>query len=278
MHILDLALYVCDLVFIPLLHLFTLGFSNISVLFSWCCCDCVLSCSLPQYLSFLIHGFFFWIPMTVFLSLWVCLSGCLFISVPLSVLLCPWFCFDLTHHLCVPVFVCVWCLDSCLFIFGPLSLCLWVWFTVPIPSFAAWLPFRVSLFLDIPRGILILRLCPFANVLCVCFSVSGFLCSYLDSSRRVSVSVPMFSLYPYDYVCGFTTSCLIVLGSLSLNFCVPITVSQFSHYFWASILPVLMSLLPWLNPVSLVVFATLQVSASSWLSLDLWIYKSVLLS
>lgn len=72
---------------------------------------------------------------------------------------------------------------------------------------------------------------PFAYVLCVCFSMSRFLYSYVDSSRSVYVSVPMSILY--DCVCGFTSPCLLVLRFLILNSCIPVTVSQYPHYSWA---------------------------------------------
>lgn len=83
----------------------------------------------------------------------------------------------------------------------------------------------------------------------------------------------MSSLYSYDCVCEFTSPCLLVLRFLSLNSCVPVIVSQCPHYSWASILSVLISLLPGLKLISLVVFVTVEVSAS--LCLCRWISKYI---
>jgi hypothetical protein len=170
--------------------------------------------------------------MAVFLFLWVCLLGCFFVLVPLFVFLCPCFCFDLTHHVCVTVSLFVSSVWIHVFLFFTHYLCvpgsdslslflhLWPWFL-----------FCVSLFLGIPRCIFIQCFYPFAYVLCVCFSMSRFLYSYVDSSRSVYVSVPMSILY--DCVCGFTSPCLLVLRFLILNSCIPVTVSQYPHYSWA---------------------------------------------
>lgn len=168
--------------------------------------------------------------MTVFLFLWVCLSGCFFVLVPLFVLLCPCFCFDLIHH--VSLFVSsVW---IHVFLFFTHYLCvpgseslslffhLWPWFL-----------FCVSLFLGIPRCILIQCFCPFAYVLCVCFSMSRFLYSYLDPSRSVSTFLSLCLSCIYMTVFVGSQPHLPVLRFLILNSCIPVTVSQYPHYSWA---------------------------------------------
>lgn len=175
----------------------------------------------------------------VFIS-WICLSGSLSVSVSFSVVLCPWFCFELTHHLCVPIFLWVsgvWihvflflsdylCVPECDSLFS--SLYLW-----------SWLPVCVSLFLGVPRCILILCLCipaspdrfpchcVSAHLLIFCVSVStclGFFISILI------LPVLMSTLYPHDSICGCISPFFPVIGSLSLNYCVPVTLSKCSHY------------------------------------------------
>ena len=184
MHLWGLALHVCDLIFILLLHLFSPVFANVSVLFSWCCC--VLSCSVPQCLSFLVHWSFSLDShdcVLVSMGLFVRVSLCICSSFRLALSL-VWFWSD-SPRLCLCVCLCL--------VSGSMSFYFWPTIYVslihcPHPFVCGLGCLFVCLYFWVTRCILILCLCPFAYVLCVCFSVSRFLYSYLDPSR----SVPLF--------------------------------------------------------------------------------------